>query len=453
MAELVVSVGILVLMLAVAGEVLRLTVNTTGQARGLTQINQQLRVFEQMLREDLDAMNPDEDRRFMLIQGNTINAHWTEDGKDADENERADDGYLHAADPERTDPQDPTKLALPRADVLMFFIDRSDVSNVHAGRSPRGPQQIVYGHANLGEYEADDTQDDPWTYTNRWTFPDDADEPFGLAAEFWHLARRNVLLPKHVAVTPLDNPPVTRLDDPRILQGETDVFEGFDMEAMVLDPGAKTDNNYAAGTFPTYLPLIFRAPGGAQTLIATPHARCELDEDPPPTVSTGVNHYFLPKCASFKVEWALDPGDARGLLDGESEVFWFDPGALAIGNANPEPLQTLYDATYPPNGPENIDLEKLRIDPLFGQGAEAYTLEERFNGPDGDPTWREEVPDNLVVFTATRPKPGTAELPGVTFPPDDIFPGALRITIDVFDTQRRLQRPIRHVIVVPVGKR
>jgi len=32
-----------------------------------------------------------------------------------------------------------------------------------------------------------------------------------------------------------------------------------------------------------------------------------------------------------------------------------------------------------------------------------------------------------------------------------MFPGALRITIDVFDKQLRLDRPIRHVMTIPIG--
>jgi hypothetical protein len=57
-----------------------------------------------------------------------------------------------------------------------------------------------------------------------------------------------------------------------------------------------------------------------------------------------------------------------------------------------------------------------------------------------------------VVFTATRPAPPPpAGTPASEPVLDPMFPGALRITIDVFDKERRLDRPIRHVMVIPIG--
>ena len=71
-------------------------------------------------------------------------------------------------------------------------------------------------------------------------------------------------------------------------------------------------------------------------------------------------------------------------------------------------------------------------------------------GKEPDYAWPELAPDarpNLIVFGAARRRFGTVD----EEVPEDIFPGALRITIDVYDNQGRLQRPMRHVIVVPVG--
>ena len=44
-----------------------------------------------------------------------------------------------------------------------------------------------------------------------------------------------------------------------------------------------------------------------ETTFSSSPARCELDPTPPPQLPNGLGHYFLPNCASFKVEWALDP--------------------------------------------------------------------------------------------------------------------------------------------------
>src|SRR3972149_4886524 len=101
LAELVISIGILVLMMSLAGQVFNFTVQSTGQATALTEIMQQLRAFEHTLREDLRGVQPG--NSLILIQGNPVNAYWTQNGKDADDDGTPsdDEGYPHAADPER----------------------------------------------------------------------------------------------------------------------------------------------------------------------------------------------------------------------------------------------------------------------------------------------------------------------------------------------------------------
>jgi hypothetical protein len=58
------------------------------------------------------------------------------------------------------------------------------------------------------------------------------------------------------------------------------------------------------------------------------------------------------------------------------------------------------------------------------------------------------------VFYSSRPYPAAANCsscqPEVA--PDPLFPKALRITVDVYDAANRLHYPIRHVMVLPVGK-
>ena len=57
LAELVVSIGILVLVLTLASQVMTLSVDSTGQAKALTEVNQALRVLERTLREDLAGVS------------------------------------------------------------------------------------------------------------------------------------------------------------------------------------------------------------------------------------------------------------------------------------------------------------------------------------------------------------------------------------------------------------
>ena len=72
---------------------------------------------------------------------------------------------------------------------------------------------------------------------------------------------------------------------------------------------------------------------------------------------------------------------------------------------------------------------------------------------------------HMAIFTAGRPSlsrdggtysnpDGFAGIEDVDYQntiPDPMFPGALRITVEVYDNRGRLDRPIRHVMVIPVG--
>ena len=52
-------------------------------------------------------------------------------------------------------------------------------------------------------------------------------------------------------------------------------------------------------------------------------ARSHLDPEPPAALRHRLAHYFLPNCASFKVEWT--PNDIRLEQAGLPEVVWIDP--------------------------------------------------------------------------------------------------------------------------------
>ncbi|MCH7925651.1 MAG: type II secretion system protein, partial [Planctomycetes bacterium] len=109
LVELIVAMGILMVMLGLVGEVMSLTVRSTGQAKAVTQISQSLRVFERTLREDLSHVKAG--KSLLLIQGNPINGYWSTSGQDADNNADPADGF-------------PERKEMPRADILMFFTSR-----------------------------------------------------------------------------------------------------------------------------------------------------------------------------------------------------------------------------------------------------------------------------------------------------------------------------------------
>ncbi len=512
LAELVVAMGILILMLSLAGQVFTLTMQSTGQATALTDLMQQLRAVEQTLREDLSGVQPG--YSMILIQGNPVNAYWTQNGRDSDVDATASTGgpatgYPHSLDPEREYDEGNLKgnLLPPRADMLMIFTSHRGSSFAGSTRGlTTGLQQVVYGHAELGDYVASETAANGYEFhplRGDFTTSGDLDSPIfpvdkvggvnypsttGIShapAEQWHLARRTVLM------VPTDKPDGALVWDEieskgglaynpaqgGLLDGASDVVRLTDpmppgnsvaFEDLVLRP----QPGPIAGDFlyrPWYLPRIFGDSSPAQLL--KPFVRSRLDPVPPPLLADRLGHFFLPNCAYFKVEWSLNPRSefVAGRLDGAEEVFWFDPGDPGEAGGKPDPLyslasrvKALVDAGSCSNAnDENYDrclnLRSLLRNRTYHPDGEGYSLCDRFRGSDcgeSDPeAWeggKQLAPDgkrpNLVAFTAARPVQGTFELV-----PDDMFPGALRITIDVFDKDRRLERPIRHVMVIPVG--
>ena len=232
-----------------------------------------------------------------------------------------------------------------------------------------------------------------------------------------------------------------------------DIVANFDFEQQVLRPGY-----FDPGQPLLFLPHIFEPPvSGAPW--KSPFLRSKLDATPPPQMAKRLGHYFLPNCASFKVEWALDPRSefVGGRLNGEKQVYWFDQGAEkspAAAGSNPEPLATLQkevealDADPAADVSRYVRLYDLMYAPLGGRGAYKYWLHQRFSSASDYRIQNYGSRDrtNLAVFMATR-----LDQNGSSLVPEDVFPGALRITVELFDKSRRLERPIRHVIVVPVG--
>lgn len=439
LAELIVSMGILMLMFALAGQVMSLTVRSTGQALALTEVSQALRIFERTLREDLSHVKAGES--LLLIQGNPINGYWSTIGRDADNNADPGDGF-----PEREE--------MPRADILMFFTSRQASNYVQyaytatpsmAGKAvTSGVQQVVYGHADLVDLDADGTI--PGQYPDDYTtFPTSDTTLYLVPGDEWHLARRVVHLLDLPGVAPgavpawADAGVPDLLGDLRILQGETDVMTRFDFKQWVLTP-----DSGAVGGFPYFWPMIFNDPN------QPPFARSVLDPAPPPRFADRLGHYFIPHCASFKVEWTLDrKGDyAGGLLDDEKELYWIDPGAV-------DPLGEIERViTETGNMMQSLRLNQLLAANRGDRGL--YNLRQRFGGgaDNFDVTWHSTgfdnaIRPNLVVFTAER---ATSPFPGPVQPlPETVFPAALRITIDLVDDQKRMARPTRHVMIIPVG--
>ncbi len=492
LAELVISIGILILMMALAGQVFSITVRSTGQATALTDITQQIRTMEDSFRDDLRGVRPGE--ALIYIQGNPVNAYWTRDGLEADAliDGKPETGYPHISDPERERVDAAGKPILdadkspipvsPRADVLMIFASRKGSSYVNPEVTGR-MQQIVYGHAELGDYVADSTpgaasysfmsdqQDQSGASTS--IYPLDALKSSRVAASQWHLGRRNVLLlPADSDQLPSGMSAAQRMkwndayksggqgmSEMVMREGQTDLLWGVDFARRVLRPSGKA-------TDPWFLPDVFYTQ--TEEIVGL-SSRGMLDATPPPTYASRMGQYFMPHCASFKVEWSLDPRSpfVAGRLDGVNETFWFDPGdAGDPGRPTfkpPDPLYSLQariDSLVGKTDKDSVRLRRVLTDLLCAQTRHAdgriYSLSDRFRGVtcsgsgyDSNYAWEQLSTDkrrpNTIVFPAAKPEPSGEPTP------DDIWPAALRITVDLFDREARLDRPIRHVMIIPVG--
>jgi type II secretory pathway pseudopilin PulG len=478
-SELVVSIGVLVLLFALAGQVFNLTIQSTGQATALTEVSQLIRAFENTVREDLKHVEPG--RSMIVIQSNPVNAFWSQSHRDAARGEQGGSAdpsrpYSFLADPAREDKRG--GLTKPRADLLMVFSAREARSFAHRSSFSvpitSSVQQVVYGHAAMGEYvRAGGT-----TYRfepGPAAFPEDVTTKYPsttivsqVPASDWHLARRSVvLLPTGDPTTSLS------LDDPMVVRCETDIVEGFNYERQVLRPDIVLFNWSGGNAWPGmdkwHLPAIFAKQPGGTLQRAIPFARSALDPTPPadlrdlnsnPMLPLG--QYFLPNCASFKVEWALDPRSelVAGRLDGVREPIWFDQGRYDPANAKTEnpagELIALADragAGTPLNDALYDLLDNVSVHP---DNMNAYSLADRIHGTkvqgergvsaNGWETLSSDGRPNLIVFGASRLDVTTGELVE-----EDLFPAALKITIDLYDREGRFDRPTRHVIVVPVG--
>ena len=438
--ELIVSIGILAVMMTMAGAVYKLTLDSTGQATALLDVSQSLRLLEHTLREDLANVNPS--RSMLVIQSAPINAYWRDEYAELDTNTNAADGYPHEADPERDtvnlDGDGRAIPELPRADVLMFFTSRQTTSYVY-------PQiwsdlvQVVYGHAEVGELDAGTRDWVGGTGPSFFLNHDPSTMTFPLAAESWHLARRCVLLV---------DAPESSLDqyNPAWTAGD-DVPNGIDdLDALgdgVTNVSALRDGliDVVDGTFDFEAQVVNRT----NLLTPTPafnvewFRRSRLDLQPPATLASRLGHYFVPGCASFKVEWALDLRKfvtfAGSGQPEPTELVWFDPtNSVPFSELDDFVAQMGYTAPLATsiNGPQPSSLEQQLLT--------------RFPPPAGSPPVAGEsaVP---VWFANDQVNPG-----GSLGDPDRYFPVALRVTVDVYDGSNRFDRPLRHVIILPVGQ-
>lgn len=525
--ELVVSIGILGILMVVAGSVFALTLKSSGQATALIDIHQSLRALEDSLREDLRGVSPS--GSIMVIQSHAINSYWTDDAKEIDNNANPLDLSL-TRDPQREKAVGATlEVERPRADMLMFFTSRP-------GTSFRDPeisgtlQQVVYGHALPGEWDLNKqwapTITPPSGFVDAYAessftpnqlqyvgpadyqyrmIPSVSNPPvFAMSARNWHLFRRGVL----IVDQDLSNPPNTFFpaawlddsaakvtgndDDPDypsvpkssyVRDGRRDyLVDGanpnapefvynYDVVNRLKLPDADP-STYQPGEGPGFGPA-YDVNGVNPEALVHMMPRALLDSAPPSNQVNRMGQFFLPHCASFRVEWALDMRDVIAHFDSDAsfnqrcfdakveflpftkDVIWVDPLNFA---ETIEKMWSVIDqinmsATDPVCVPLEMPefVEKFLGKLIFRNPTDYvnYPNPDRFAEISGGNV----VPYDTHIFYANKPFSQATNPPQlVVDQPDPLFPKALRITVDVYDPADRLERPIRHVMVLPVGQ-
>jgi len=366
-----VAVAVLIAVLLIVATVFSISGRATSLAAANADVYRHLRMISEQIRQDLAGVDPA--NSCLAIYARKVLAY----------RNPQDRASLRAL----SDPRDAY-----RADILMFFTNRraqpyawqpSDPSN------PKlfgGPVQVVYGHADIGQVDADGN----WSAIRR-VDRDDSVAPglSDLTSLEWHLARRCVIL----TTAALDGVVSSGVPtDPDILDATSDVLlfdYASEMAGLPYQPGDLIpDDWYYDGV-------------GTRTL---------LDPDPPAQEARRLAYYFLPACASFKVEYTYDCPEMDNPA-GEG-IEWRDP---------------LIDYRGDPNRPED---------------------------PAQVPPRREWVKGDF------RYQPGlTGDYTSWFTPPT--WPRALRITIEVYDRRGTLKPttaapigtggrplpPIRHVII------
>ncbi len=495
LVELVVSVGILGIMLVMAGAIFTLTLRSSGEANAIIEVSQAQRVFEDTITNDLRNTGPG--KSILVIQGNPTPAYMTIDELEVDNDGNPATPLVRDPTREYVDGAGNILHELPRADILMFFTTKP-------GKSYRDPsigghiQQVVYGHAELGIWNDNGTwQRPPIPFPTIDSFdafdPNDPpvpNAPFDPtrfpAAHDWHLARRSVLILDQSG--PFANAlPAVSLDDSAVVLGGSDDELKYSAEAAanrirdgrrdfvtnsVVDTLNSTNNptedfryrDYilemtprdefsigyevaldpndccgAANTYPSFTSNQFEVPENFRHWIVPWFARSQMDPNPPQSQAERLGHHFLQNCAGFKVEWALtwtsetDPvvKECLALFD---DTIWVDPADISatadliddkITELNADPAQAGALALCGESGDPLDQLVQLFTDPLG-----------RFNS---------QIMGTTHMFYAKNPNPASSSSQA-----DPFFPSALRITIDLYDTSSRLERPIRHVMIVPV---
>ncbi len=471
--EMLVSLAVLSLAMAVVGVVFSVTTKTTSQAAAYSEAHNWVRQFTLQIEEDLRYCDPS--KSVLVLVGRTQAAALTADDLQAGKFHRVligDAGVAGNYDPEYTTGAPNPQYSNPRADLLMFFSQRPtvsvapvpdvDPSDEWAYAAALGtrftPVEVVYGHAafaspvwNAGrrQYEF---PTNPAALRHIEQVAGGGTDPLALSripANQWHLSRRATIM------FDWGNWTVPTAESQwNVAQGAwyNDTSNGWLLPGDAVMFGVTTLLNYLGphwtlaglgspaalerpygpfyGGFNTILgayiePLLYSQ---AYSPLSSFHHVATVLDDVPVDLQGNMAVQMLPACAWFQVEFLM-PEDPR------NSVTYASPAPLNINVSSrsdmPRWTSVVPGETYifVPDTPDNRNL--LASDPTPAN----------LNLPS---------PRLLNDFARLDQTPGNdASQPGTIVSNRIIrtWPYAIRVTVRVWDPRGRLDEPIVRSLV------
>jgi type II secretory pathway pseudopilin PulG len=435
--ELMVSVAILLGVLALIGTIFSTASKAGGNATAVTHVYRQLRQAAEMIRRDLENMDPASDA--LGIAGVAQQA---------------------------TDSRKTAAANLHRADVLMLLTDRGDARPYIASLGSSNPDdylnntmQVVYGHADTFEVTSSGT-----------TTPKTIENASGVSAipsYEWHLARRSVFFP----ITPLSGATTTLLlTDASFREGTTD------LTTNTLEVYEAT-GYFPTGMFHTKAGSLYAS--GCNMVAAPDNFACYLYQVDPPDCSYALcSSWMLFKHTNSR--WYLPPGTDWNRTEGATPNITDSESSVTLANLNtavasvthrvyrqfydsaePYYRRTVLDTTPATNAAQRMAAEFL---PNCSEFRVEYTYDDPrdvdfqhwYYGDTSSPTTGDRLggTNNLTRPIDWRVVPTGEQLiwSKITNSPTDRtnpfrWPRALRITLKCWDAGGRLDEPVTYTMV------
>jgi prepilin-type N-terminal cleavage/methylation domain-containing protein len=491
LVEMLVSLAVLAMALAMVGYVFTATVNATRQAAAYSEAQNVTQQFVNQIEEDL--RNCDPSKSILVLVGRTQAAARTQADLDARKYWRVLVGNPSAVgsfDPELDQGADPftNQYSDPRADILMFFTNRPTVSqapNVNgtpatppsfADQCVQGaklsPIEVVYGHAALDSASYDVAQK-KFTFagTLRHIEQNAAGAPTGpaylskLPLTDWHLSRRATILRDPASVPP-------NIADTGFYPQDADRIarcEPYDAPS----PANSMPGDAAWLSLPTLLDtlgpdhaLITSGPQAACSPYAFPQGSAPWDidvvrsinsllytcgrvesvptlnyhhvatvvENPPPDLASNMGVHLLPGCAWFQVEFLM-PEDPRNSLQYNGLLDTSGHPDLTKSQRWDAPRWTEVNAD-PTQGSTTYVFVP---DTAANRDSVAQLKTPETEQPYGRLLDFARLDQNESLHTSLQNKVSKRVI--------RMWPYAIRITVRVFDRQGRLAEPIVRTIV------